>query len=102
MKPKGGASGPILQVHPHFPMFFVDDTGHEQFCYEPPHESGAAHLHQTTNLGVRSSNLFGRANKIRYLREWNVSWEIPRGQPRDIADHRIDATIDSFPGCRQA
>ena len=25
--------------------------------------------HQTTNLGVRSSNLFGRASKINYLAE---------------------------------
>jgi hypothetical protein len=32
MKPKGGAGGPILQVHPHCLMFFVDDTGHEEFA----------------------------------------------------------------------
>jgi hypothetical protein len=32
MKPKGRASGPVLQVHPHCLMFFVDDTGHEEFA----------------------------------------------------------------------
>ena len=26
--------------------------------------------HQTTNLGVRSSNLFGRANRIKDLRQF--------------------------------
>src|SRR6516165_9677159 len=28
----------------------------------------------TTNLGVRSSNLFGRASKIRHFLHWYVSW----------------------------
>jgi hypothetical protein len=64
MKPKGEASCLILQVHPHSLMFFVDDTGHERRCCETKAAWVRPRLHQT-NLGVRSSNLFGRASKIR-------------------------------------
>jgi hypothetical protein len=39
--------------------------------------------HQSTNLGVRSSNLFGRANKIKHFRDVHVSWEVTKRQPRD-------------------
>jgi len=55
-----------------------------------PHQSIIGHWPpQTTNLGVRSSNLFGRANQISHLRGMDVSWRIAKGQPRDIADNCI-------------
>ena len=65
MKPKGGASGPILQVHPHCLMFFVDDTGHEQCCYEPPHESGGAPAPDYESGGQEFESL-----RARHLHHW--------------------------------
>ena len=41
-------------------------------------------LHQTTNLGVRSSNLFGRANKIRSFLQERVSQKSAKRPPRDF------------------
>jgi hypothetical protein len=32
MQPRDPATAQILQVHPHCLMFFVDETGHEEFA----------------------------------------------------------------------
>ena len=61
MKPGGEASCPILRVHPHSQMFFVDDSGRERLCCETEAAWVGPRLHQTTNLGVGGSNPSGRA-----------------------------------------
>ena len=51
-----------------------------------------AKLHQTTNLGVRSSNLFGRANKIRNFAPDNLPRKRVRADHGQIGTGRVEAS----------